>query len=151
MGLKPRQLPPKVEAINEFTDWMKNTLEEARSAMAKAKDNMARYYNQRRTPTPVYAPSNKVYLDTSDIHTTQLSKKLSHCRFGPFPVERCIRMNTYQLTLLLSMKRLHLVFNVVKLTPAPIDPTVSRHAPLPPMPELIDGEEEYIVEEILDS
>jgi len=26
-------------------DWMKDTLEEARSALAKAKDNMTQYYN----------------------------------------------------------------------------------------------------------
>jgi hypothetical protein len=49
------------------------------------------------------------------------------------------------------MKHLHPVFNVVKLTLAPPDPIPGRHAPPPPPPELIDGEEEYIVEEILDS
>jgi hypothetical protein len=49
------------------------------------------------------------------------------------------------------MKCLHPVFNVVKLTPAPPDPIPSRHVPPPPPPELIDGEEEYIIEEILDS
>jgi hypothetical protein len=49
------------------------------------------------------------------------------------------------------MKHLHPVFNVVKLTPAPPDPMPSRHAPPPPSPELIDGEEEYVVEKILDS
>jgi hypothetical protein len=49
------------------------------------------------------------------------------------------------------MKCLHPVFNMVKLTLAPPDPILSRHAPPPRPPELIDGEEEYIVEEILDS
>jgi hypothetical protein len=62
-----------------------------------------------------------------------------------------IRMNAYHLTLLLPMKHLYLVFNVVKLTLAPPDPIPSRHAPPPPPPELIDGEEEYVVEKILDS
>jgi len=46
MGFEPHQPPSKVEAVNEFTDRMKNTLEEAKSALAKAKDDMARYYNQ---------------------------------------------------------------------------------------------------------
>jgi len=54
MGFEPRQPPSKVEAVNDFTDRMKSTLEEAKSAIAKAKDDMARYYNQRRTPAPVY-------------------------------------------------------------------------------------------------
>jgi len=49
------------------------------------------------------------------------------------------------------MRRLHPVFNVIKLTPAPLDPIIGRHwIPLPP-PKLIDSKEEYIVEEILDS
>ena len=46
MGFELRQLPSKVEAVNDFTDRMKSTLEEAKSAIAKAKDDMARYYNQ---------------------------------------------------------------------------------------------------------
>ena len=60
-------------------------------------------------------------------------------------------MNAYRLTLPPSMKRLHPVFNVVKLMLAPTDPIAGRHAPPPPPPELIDGEEEYVVEEIRDS
>ena len=49
------------------------------------------------------------------------------------------------------MSRLHPVFNVVKLTPAPPDPIIGRHPPRQPPPVLVDGEEEYEVEEILDS
>jgi hypothetical protein len=55
-----------------------------------------------------------------------------------------------QLRLPASMKRIHPVFNVVKLLPAPPDPITGRHFP-PPPPEIIDGEEEWVVEEILDS
>ena len=49
------------------------------------------------------------------------------------------------------MSRLHPVFNVVKLTPAPPDPIPGRRPKPPPPPEIIDGEEEWVVEEILDS
>jgi hypothetical protein len=45
MGFTPHQPPSKVEAVNEFTNWMRDTLEEAKSALTKAKDDMARYYN----------------------------------------------------------------------------------------------------------
>jgi len=41
MGFEPCQPPSKVEAINDFTDRMKSTLEGAKSTMAKAKDDMA--------------------------------------------------------------------------------------------------------------
>jgi hypothetical protein len=130
---------------------MRDMLEEAKSALTKAKDNMARYYNQGQTPALVYKPSDKVYLDASDIHTTWPLKKLSHCHLGPFPVERCIGMNAYHLTLPLPMRCLQLVFNIVKLTLAPSDLIPSRHLPPSPPPELIDGEDKYIVKEILDS
>jgi transposase InsO family protein len=46
MGFKPHQPPSKVEVVNEFADCMKSTLEEARAALTKSKDDMARYYNQ---------------------------------------------------------------------------------------------------------
>ena len=49
------------------------------------------------------------------------------------------------------MNRLHPVSNVVKLTPAHTDPFPGRWIPPPPPPEIIDREEEWVVEEILDS
>ena len=49
------------------------------------------------------------------------------------------------------MKRIHPVFNVVKLTLAPEDPIAGRCAPLQLLPEIVDREEEWVVEEILDS
>ena len=49
------------------------------------------------------------------------------------------------------MRCLHPVFNVVKLSPAPDDPIAGRRRNLPPPLELMDGKEEYIVEEILNS
>ena len=49
------------------------------------------------------------------------------------------------------MSRLHPVFNVVKLSPIPEDPIPRQHPLPPPLPEIIDGEEEWVMEEILDS
>ena len=59
MGFEPHQAPSKVEAVNKFTDQMKDTLEEARSVLAKAKNDMACYYNQCQTPAPSFAPGDK--------------------------------------------------------------------------------------------
>jgi len=39
MGFEPHQPLSRFEAVNEFTDRMKDTLEEAKSALAKAKDD----------------------------------------------------------------------------------------------------------------
>jgi len=49
------------------------------------------------------------------------------------------------------MQRLHPVFNVVKLTPAPDDPIEGCQITLPPAPIIEDRHEEWEVEEILDS
>jgi len=132
-------------------DRMKDTLEEAKSVLAKAKDNMAWYYNRRRSPALSFSPGDMVYLDSEDIQTTHPSKKLSHRRLGPYPVKRRIRKYVYRLVLPPPMRHLHLVFNIVKLSPAPNDPIVRRRRNLPQPPELIDREEEYVVEKILNS
>jgi hypothetical protein len=42
MGFEPNQRPSKVESVNEFTDRMQSTLDEAKAALAKSKDDMAR-------------------------------------------------------------------------------------------------------------
>ena len=101
---------------------MEDTLMEAKAALAKSKDKMAKYYDPRQTPAPVYKPGDKVYLDASDIQTPRPSQKLSHKRLGPFTIVRKVRNSTYQLHLWPSMSRLHPVFNIVKLTPALEDP-----------------------------
>jgi len=49
------------------------------------------------------------------------------------------------------MRQLHPVFNVVKLFAAPEDPILERKPQAPPLPIVVDGEEEWEVEEILDS
>src|SRR6266571_1761840 len=99
----------------------------------------------------MFSPGDMVYLDSSDIHTTRPLRKLSHRRLGPYPVLRRVGKLAYHLILLPSMSCLHPVFNVVKLTLAPPDPILGRRRNPPPPPELIDGEEEYIVEKVLNS
>ena len=46
MSFEPDQHPSKLKAINDFTNHMKSTLDEARAALAKLKEDMAHYYNQ---------------------------------------------------------------------------------------------------------
>ena len=60
MGFEPNQHLSQVELVNEFTEQMKNTLEEAKAALIKSKDDMARYYNQRWTPALDYKPGDKI-------------------------------------------------------------------------------------------
>ena len=110
--------------MNEFTDRMKSTLDEACTALVKLKDDMARYYNQWRTPAPTFVAGEKVYLDASDISTMRPMKKFAHRYLGPFPIVQPVGTHTYQLKLPQLMSRIHPVFHVVKLMPVPPDPIV---------------------------
>jgi len=130
---------------------MRTAIEKAKSTIRKAQDNMKRYYDRQRTPAPVFKPSDKVFLDTSDIRTMCPSQKLSHRRLGPFIVEQWIGPMAYRLKLPHRMKQLHPVFNMVKLTPAPDDPITGWKTEDHLLPIVIDGEVEWEVEEILDS
>jgi len=57
----------------------------------------------------------------------------------------------YRLKLPHWIKQLRLVFNVVKLTPAPEDPITGQRTEDHPLPIVIDRETEWEVEKILDS
>jgi len=151
MGFKPRQNPSGLETVNKFTERMRMAIEEAKSAIYKAQDDMKKYYDRRRTPAPVFKPGDKVFLDASDIWTMRPLQKLLHRRLGPFVVERRIGPMAYRLRLSYRMKQLHPVFNVVKLTPAPDDPITGRKTEDHPLPIVIDEEVEWKVEEILDN
>jgi transposase InsO family protein len=151
MGFEPRTGPSKVESANEFQDRMKSALEEARSALTKAQEEMRTYYDRKRRPTPQYKPGERVYLDADDIRTTRPSSKLAHKRLGPFEILKAIGSHAYRLKLPRALQRLHPVFPVTKLTPVPVDPIVGRRTKPPPPPVLVEGEPEYEVEEILDS
>jgi hypothetical protein len=122
MELKPDEAPSHMETVNEFPDRMASTLEEAKSALAKAKNDMAQYYNHRCTPALVYKIGDMVYLDSQDICTTWPSQKLAHRYLGPYKVEKCVGTHAYHLKLPAAMSRLHPVFHVIKLLPTLRDP-----------------------------
>jgi len=151
MGFEPSQVPSKLEMVNEFMERMKSATEEAKSAICKTQEDMTQYYNRKRTPASVYKPGNWVYLDASDIKTTRPSPKLSHCRLGPFEIERQVGLLAYRLKLPHGMRQLYPVFNVIKLSAALEDLILERKLQAPPPPIVVDREEEWKVEEILDS
>ena len=78
IGFEPRQNHSDLEMVNEFMERMRMAIEEAKSAIRKAQDNMKRYYDHQRTPAPVFRLGNKVFLNALDICTMRPSQKLSH-------------------------------------------------------------------------
>ena len=151
MGFELRQDLSSLEIVNKFTKRMESATEKAKSAIHKAQEDMTRYYNRRRSPAPVFKPGDWVYLDMSDIRTTRLSLKLSHCRLGPFEIECQVGPLAYRLKLPHGLRQLHLVFNVVKLSATPDDPIPERELRALPPPIVVDRELEWEVKEVLNS
>jgi len=86
MGFEPR-LQSKVEAANTFVERMKSMTKGAKSALTRSKDEMACYYNRKRTLTPEFKPGDWVFIHAKDIQTTRPSPKLAHKFLGPYPIE----------------------------------------------------------------
>jgi hypothetical protein len=124
MGFEPQQPRSTLEPVNNFAERIARGIEEVKAALTKAKDKHTMFYNRRREPAPVYAPGDRVWLDGSNIATNRSSSKLSHRRLGPFVIEACIGHGAYRLELPYHFRRLHPVFPMVKLYPAPSDPII---------------------------
>ena len=83
------------------------------------------------------------------MHLNRPSIKLSPKRHGPFKVKKVLSPITYQLDLPIQWK-IHDIFHIDLLTPYQ---EMDFHGPnfAQPPPDLIDGEEEYEVEQVLDA
>ena len=124
-----------------------NWLAKLRNMRICAQQALQRYIKVT-TPSYVFTPENKVWLDIQHLKLRISSKKLAPWRYGPFKVLKQISPVTYWL-LLPSQIKIHNVFHVDLLTPYVKTQTYGENYPQPP-PEIIDGEEEYEVEMIID-
>ena len=150
LGLEPIR-ETRLEALEEFTERMEMATNEARSALEKAADDMARFYDVHRQAAPVYKVGDKVWLNARNIATTRPTKKLDHKWLGPYTINKVVSRNAYGLTLPSLFGRTHPVFSVVLLRPYEKDAIPERHSSPPPPPIIQDGVPEYEVEKILDS
>jgi hypothetical protein len=85
------------------------------------------------------------------VKTTHPSNKLDYKLIGPYPILKKIGSKVYKLELPPSMK-IHPVFYLSLLEPAATwNPPIPRYIQPPPPPVIVNGEDEWEVEEILDS
>ena len=105
--------------------------------------------NRHRRAAPAYCVGDKVYLSLEGLKTQRPTDKLDYRHTGPYPVTEVISSHAYRLKLPLSMGRMHDVFHTSLLSPIQ-DPLPGQIVALPP-PTLIEGNEEYLVKEIVDS
>lgn len=106
---------------------MKTALKKAKSVIHKLQENIILYYNQIQIFAPVFQPGDKIYLNSANIHTIHSLAKLLYQYCESYIVEKQVEFIAYQLKLLLSLRRLHLVFNIIKLTITATDSISSRY------------------------
>lgn len=105
---------------------------------------MKRYYDQQHVEGPDLKKEEKVYLLRRNIKTKRPSNKLDHLRLGPFKIEEKLGPVTYRLKLPESMKKLHPVFHISLLEPAPNNAELATNVEIEE-----ETEDEYEVEQIL--
>jgi len=94
-----------------------------------------------------FVPGDKVLLDARNLKVKAYSRKLTPRRYGPYPIVKQVSPVTYRIKLPPSL-RIHNVFHVDLLIPFHETKEHGANYTQPP-PELIDGEEEYEVQEII--
>jgi hypothetical protein len=99
--------------------------------------------------TPKYKEGDQVWLEGKNLRINQPTAKLAPRRHGPFKIIQVMSAVNYRLELPTQWS-IHPVFHIDLLTP--YRETI-MHGPnfTRPTPELINGEEEYTMEKILDS
>src|ERR1700677_1878217 len=128
---------------------MKFVREEAEAALIQASDEMNHFADFRRGDRPTLKVGDKVYVDAFDYTTDRPSKKLSDKQISPYPILEVINDNAFKLKLPSSMK-IHPVFTRSNLRLYSPPPTPGQSI-TPQGPVVIEGEERYNVEAILNS
>jgi hypothetical protein len=145
-------LPPflnQQQDVNALVKCMCEIQDHLRAEMRYAQNHQETNAYQHRLPTPRYNVGDEVWLNVKNIQTTRPSRKLYWKRLGRFKVKKVISPYAYELDLPSSMK-IHPVFHVSKLDPCATDP-LPGHVPPPAPPVVVEGEEEWELDEILDS
>ena len=146
-GLDRNQQSPGPTS-DECIAQMKRDREDVVAALTIATKQM-KDYKDRQVRSAQFKVRDQVWLDAKNLQQLQPSWKLSHRRLGPYKVKRVLGELNYELDLPPSMK-IHPLFYVGLLQPAPLTNIPGRQFPQPP-PVLIQEQEEYEVESILDS
>ena len=140
----------KCDAAKEFVEQMMTNWNKAKDGLRHAQEVMQSVYNRTKQAPIKYQIRDKVMLDVQHLKLHRPSSKLSGKFLGPFKILSKEGHSAYHLKLPKSWT-VHPVFNKVLLQPhiGPKFPgqDIYNHPP----PDLIDDQEEFDVEEILDT
>jgi hypothetical protein len=138
-----------VPAAATTAEEMQEVLSHARIKLQEAQVRQARSTDAHRRDV-TFTVGDKVRLSTINITLpSTMSKKLAPKFVGPFSVIKVINPVAYKLKLPKGWK-IHPVFHVSMLQPWKVDPVFPEHRlPPPPMP-IIPGDNQYLVDMLLD-
>jgi hypothetical protein len=149
MGYNPRAewttAPSPIPQVTLRLDQFKKAREQAQRLMRKAQQGWEKHKREGR----IFQEGNQVWLEGRHIKTHQPMAKLAAKCHGPFKITRVLSPLNYQLELPAQWK-IHNVFHVDLLTPYHETDFHGRNYERPP-PDLINGEEEYEIERVIDS
>lgn len=146
--LEDESIEGRIPSANERVKKLQLARDEAAERLHRAQESQTKYYNQNHKPQE-YNVGQLVMLATKNLKQKRPSKKLSHKFVGPFRITDKIGAQAYRL-LLPSTYRIHNTFHVSLLEPYHYrDGNETEHTFMQP-PELIDDEEQWEVEEIID-
>jgi len=148
MGIEP-QREVNVQVLDKFIEELKKIQGEAEAALCKACDDMKHFADQMCAHMPEYKPGDQVWLSTKNLNINQPSRKLTERKIGPYTITCIVSPNAVVLKLPPSFK-IDTPINVSQLCPYK-PPIIPGQQIMPQSPVEVKGEEEYVVEEILDS
>ena len=128
---------------------MKEIQEEAKAALGKAQEKMKKYADKKREEVNNYKVEDLVMLSRKDLKYQMIGRrteKLMERFVGPYKIKKIVSTNTIELELP-SIIRIHLVVNVSRIHRYIGQVKGQKKEQLAPV--IIEGEEEWEVERIL--
>jgi len=139
----------KYEGAEKFIAKMKEIQGEAKAALGKVQEEMRKYADRKRGEVDDYKVRDLVMLSTKDLKYQMIGRrieKLTERFVGPYKIKKIISMNMVELELP-STIRIHPVVNVSRIHRYIGQVEGQRREQ--PTPVIIEGEEEWEVEKIL--
>ena len=140
------------ETANQMFIHMNDILATAKNNLQHAQERQTRNANKHRQQVN-FQVGDQVLLSTTNLKVDDRARKLTSKYIGPFTIKNKISDVVYELELPTLLNRIHPVFHVSRLrtyhnadTQFPSRTQTSTR----PLPELLDGEEAWEVEKILD-